>query len=431
MKKILSALLCMALLLGFAACAAKDDSAGAAPATPEPAQSAETPIPAPAATPETSPEILSPAPLSAEQYEGDFSGYKRIIPTAAEASSSLDYFGKIFYPEYAADGDVDTCWQEAGNGNGIGESICLQYEDTVSASLIKFRLGYAKNSDGYYMNARPSRLLVEFSDGRSISCDCPDENDWYTIELSEAVELDCVCFTIEEVYGGDDYLDTCIAEIGLYTEAPGNPPETEYSGGLTPPAQENQSQPPESTATGYKEPYASYIELLENKLWASDFGIDLESSSRMEGKSLQQLWGMSWDEYLDSYPVNYFVHDFNGDGVDELMVTGDCIIGLIEDCYFFGWNGSGVVYLGCVEMTPYSIYKDGDGYVLNFGVTETEWERSLRFEGGVPVAGDWLSYKYDEGLSPSDRGLELVQYAYQLNQFTGEPYLEPLYQLGK
>ncbi len=425
MKRFFSILLCAVLLICVCGCGAVEDPA--LPVLPPDAGNEEPSAQsAPAPTPEAEPEI-SEVPmeesLSAARYDGNYSGYERLVPAAARASSSLDYFGKIFYPEYAADGDINTCWQEAGKGNGVDEYIILEYAETVSASLIRFRLGYAKDDNGFYMNGRPSELLIDFSDGQSLSCAFPDDNGWYTVQLSESVELDWVSFTIEAVYGGDDYLDTCIAEICLYTESPGTPPETDYSGGLVPPDQP--AAKPEDTAAADKEHYEAYIELLETGRWTTDFGINLEASSRLEGKTLREFWDMSWEEYIRQYPVNYAIVDFDHDGVDELMICGNCVIGLIEDCYFFDYVDSRVVYMGSVEMTPDAVFHNGDGFVLTYGITMFCAELEISFANGVPVEGGYTSYDYGEQPGPSDRGLALACVCHELNSGV-EPYLDPL-----
>ncbi len=383
------------------------------PSEPEAAQPESDDTPVPTATP-----VLPPAPAGAgkQSYDADLPGYAVLNPVYVDASSALNYYGKVFKAEYVSDGDIATCWQEAAAGNGIGEYLTMDFGQTVSTSLIRFRIGYAKDDTGYYMNNRPSSLWIEFSDGQCISCAIPDENDWYTMYLPDPVYFDWVRFTIDDVYGGDEYPDTCISEIVIYTEGADGP--------LTP------QQPADLPSVYYKEPYASYIRLLETNCWATDFGIDLNDSSRLEGFSVYDFWDGGWNEYLDEYPVNYFVCDLTGDGVDELVITGNCMIGYIEDCFFFSYRNSQPVYLGSVEMTPGAIFRDEAGFILHDGATDTAWEARLSFNNGVPEIGQ-LQYFHYEDPNPIERGLETVQYCFERNAGLTKPYLDPLYELGR
>jgi len=432
MKKILAFALCICVLMGCTACAAKEDAALSAPAVPATtATPTATPEPTPALTPTPTPAPApTPAPLSTAYYEGDYSGYEPIIPSAAKASSSLEFSGKVYSADYAADGDLDSCWQEAAEGSGVGESLVLEYGSPVSISLLRFRMGFAKNDKLFYMNGRPARVLVEFSDGRSVVCDFPDENRWFTLELSEPVELDWLRLSLLEVYDGEDCQDTCISEIRAYGSCPGAPAETEYSGGLVPSTPNYLVGTTQTDSNGYKQPYAAYIELLETNRWATDFGIDLEDNPSLEGQTLQEYWNMSWEDYLVTLPVQYAVFDTNGDGVDELMVCGDCTIGIIDHCYFFTWNGSDVVYMGKVVMRPDCVYKDGDGFILCYSVSMSCSELGIRFENGSPIEGEWVRYSTEDNRWPSDRGLELVAVCHERNDYPF-PYLEPLIELAQ
>ena len=431
MKKLISVILCIVLLLSLCSCGkeatASDEGYGTV--TVEPVEPVDTHETEPEPTPEPTPEALS-----AVSYTGDFSGYRRIMPTAANASSALNFMGKIFFPEYAADGDISTCWQEGAAGAGAGESIMISFGREISADLLRLRLGHAKDDNSYYMNARPASLLIEFSGGESMVYDFPDTNEWHTIELSAAVKCEWVKLTIKSVYGGDEYEDNCIAEIAVYSESPGEGAETGYYGGLAIPVESTQAEATTTengSAPGSAgiEPYVSYISILEDNSWATDFGIDLEDNPSMEGMTIREMWYMSWEDYLVSYPVKYTVFDTNGDGVDELMICGDSTIGIIDHCYFFTWNGTEVVYMGKVCMRPDCVYKDGDGFILIHGVSMNVLECGLRFENGVPIEGEYVNYGAEDNCWPEDRGLELVAVCHERNEYPF-PNLVPLMELA-
>ena len=77
--------------------------------------------------------------------------------------------------------------------------------------------GYQKNEYAYYNNARPKEIGVEFSSGEKESYML---EDYYgksqKITFSEAKESSMIKVTIESVYEGSKYEDTCISEIQIY-----------------------------------------------------------------------------------------------------------------------------------------------------------------------------------------------------------------------
>ncbi len=420
MKKALSILLVFSFLLSLCACAKSETPTAYTPpsavSTPAPVIPEPEPTSAPVSTATDIP-VMPAAPLSATEHVGSTDGYVQTVAATAEASSSLEYAGKTFHPEYAADGNLESCWQEGAEGEGVGESLLINFSGSADISLIRFRGGYARDDGGYYANGRPAKLLLEFSDGQSISCSIPDRNDWFCIELSASVTVQWLRVTILEVYSGSAP-DTCITEICFYSEAPGSLSEGACLLGMPVPEANRLV-----TAVPEGEPYKSYIELLRSDSWATDYGFSIEDSSRLEGHSLEELYHGSLEEYLDEYPVNYFVWDVNGDGIDELLITGDIVIGYIENCYFFGWQGSQIVYLGCIPDCPSGLFSTEDGFLLHSGVTMSANDHYFDFQNGYVRLIRSLHYTYDEDTpSLQERGFTPLQYSYSKNFSFDDPY---------
>ena len=78
-------------------------------------------------------------------------------------------------------------------------------------------MGFWKTDNAYWENGRPAEIRLDFSDGSSIVCTLPDQMLEYEVRLSKAVQANWVKITILSVYGGTEFEDTCISEIGVYS----------------------------------------------------------------------------------------------------------------------------------------------------------------------------------------------------------------------
>ena len=138
----------------------------------------------------------------------------------ATASSCLPNQKEYNYSASNVLKDDDNCWCEGASGYGIGEWIKLDLPKLQKVKGIKIINGYAGTAKQYNDNGKASKILIEFSDGRSVSTNLTvfHENDRNTVqyvELTEAVETSYVKITIQEVIGGT-YEDTCITYIAPY-----------------------------------------------------------------------------------------------------------------------------------------------------------------------------------------------------------------------
>lgn len=154
------------------------------------------------------------------------------IVSSSQASSELDEKSANYSPDLAVDGDSGTAWVEGVDGQGMGESITLTFDQVYRVSGLDIRAGYQKSTDLYYKNSRPKTITVEFSDGTSEQCDLRDVNDKQTIFFSKPVATDRLTIRIDSVYAGNKYTDTAISEVFpiAYSTASGSWKAANYAG---------------------------------------------------------------------------------------------------------------------------------------------------------------------------------------------------------
>ncbi len=127
-----------------------------------------------------------------------------------------------YHPIKIDDGNLNTCWVEGADGDGIGEWAELKWESSHNLSNVFISSGFAGDETLFRENNRPKRLKMElFSQSGELldtsHLDLKDAKDVQAFPVGDS-GLDGVKrirFTIEDVYPGAKYDDTCIAEIGL------------------------------------------------------------------------------------------------------------------------------------------------------------------------------------------------------------------------
>ena len=130
------------------------------------------------------------------------------------ASILTDSFKKDYGPHQVLGGYESTVWAEGVEVPGYGESITLYLDDVHTIKQLKIVNGLINSSDGYYKNNRVASMIISFSDGTSQIANLSDDNTGYqVINLSQSVETSSITLTIDSVYSGYKYNDTCIAEV--------------------------------------------------------------------------------------------------------------------------------------------------------------------------------------------------------------------------
>lgn len=137
--------------------------------------------------------------------------------TDVYATSVLEATDEYEYePQCVLDGDSSTAWCEGVNGAGLGESITIELDEKCVLTGMGILNGYQKNEDIYYKNSRPAKVSIMFSDSDVETIALADERGWDYINFSKQHVSSYVQITIENVYVGNKYDDTCISEIELY-----------------------------------------------------------------------------------------------------------------------------------------------------------------------------------------------------------------------
>lgn len=116
------------------------------------------------------------------------------------------------------DGKTYTCWAEGASGYGIGEGISFTVATFGRSSItLNIYSGYHKSSQRYHQNGRPKNITLyvngipqthTFTDVM-----VPEAITIHGIEGSPFVEFE---ITIDSVYNGSKWSDTCISEIEIY-----------------------------------------------------------------------------------------------------------------------------------------------------------------------------------------------------------------------
>lgn len=137
------------------------------------------------------------------------------IESVSATGNVRDEYGN-YVPENAIDGREDTVWASDGAGN----SITVKLKETAKINEIQIKNGHWKQEEGkandylYYRNSRPKEITISFSDGtekHEILNDVYREEHY--IYLDEGVIADSFTISIDSVYPGTKYEDTCITEI--------------------------------------------------------------------------------------------------------------------------------------------------------------------------------------------------------------------------
>mgnify|MGYP003290453510 CR=1 FL=1 len=132
------------------------------------------------------------------------------------ASSSLAENNMVHSPERVIDGSFSTAWVEGTEGQGLGETITVHFDDKYLISGVRINSGYQKSTELFEKNSRPSKLIFTFSDGSNQICELKDISENQVIELKIPVKTESISFTILSVYSGSKYEDTAISEIYIY-----------------------------------------------------------------------------------------------------------------------------------------------------------------------------------------------------------------------
>lgn len=127
--------------------------------------------------------------------------------------------GNVYGPANLFDGDGRTAWCEGVPGDGAGQRLVLSITDGAPFDRILLFNGYQKSRTAFSRNARPRVLMVETDLGERIRFNLPDRTGELVLGLKRMAVREKVTFTIEDVYRGSHYTDTCISDLFLDFES--------------------------------------------------------------------------------------------------------------------------------------------------------------------------------------------------------------------
>lgn len=140
------------------------------------------------------------------------------------ASSRLKDANRTYPASNLFDGNYDNAWADGVSGEGVGETIYAMWTAggmRNKAYGIAIRNGYQKSEKIYNKNSRPKDVSIELG-GRRFSARLIDSRDgWQSVIFDTPIDFDCeieMTLTINSVYVGTIYEDTCITEIDLLVE---------------------------------------------------------------------------------------------------------------------------------------------------------------------------------------------------------------------
>lgn len=129
------------------------------------------------------------------------------------ATSVLPPIGSNRYdPSKLFDGRSDTAWVENDPGDGIGETITLDFGRERRLAGFEIMNGYDKDQRTWSNNSRVSRFELAM-DSRKIAAELPDRRGMNAFEFGAPVSTRSLELTILDVYPGEKYRDTAISQL--------------------------------------------------------------------------------------------------------------------------------------------------------------------------------------------------------------------------
>ncbi len=141
-----------------------------------------------------------------------------------KASSRLKDSARTYPVDNLFDGNYDNAWSDGVDGEGIGEKIWATWDVDSGAYEVQgiaIRNGYQKTEKIYTKNSRPSYIQININ-GSYFEARLLDYREgWQCVLFEEPVVFYGrvnMEITIEDVFAGRIYEDTCITELDLLVD---------------------------------------------------------------------------------------------------------------------------------------------------------------------------------------------------------------------
>ena len=158
-------------------------------------------------------------------YAGEVTGHVDVV-SASSAVAPLSHGDSryTFYPWATVDGDLRTCWQEAAEGPGIGESITYRFERPVDVDWLEVATGFQwpdhpDLGDLFAANGRVTALAVSADGAPAREVSLRDEPGWQRVCL-DAAGVEVITLTLQGVAAGERWSDASISEVRFWTGRP-------------------------------------------------------------------------------------------------------------------------------------------------------------------------------------------------------------------
>ena len=176
----------------------------------------------------TGEETVTPTPIEqsvtvSEDIPSELSGKTELYFQTAVASSALVQENTSIYngAECAGDGDVITSWQEGAEGDGIGETITIGFQNPQKVSYLEINAGNWRDSERWERNLKPKKLEIGVN-GEKYDVELRNVQKLQYIVFSKPVETVAFVLKITDVYlGAEGESDVPISEIRAFGEASG------------------------------------------------------------------------------------------------------------------------------------------------------------------------------------------------------------------
>lgn len=147
---------------------------------------------------------------------------KVLYPFSIKSTSYLIEDSRhIYHPYKLYDNNVSTSYSESLDGDGNGCKLFFYFQETVEINQIHFVNGFQENLDYYLLNNRAKSIMLEVYDddikvyNRKLKLTDTKEKQVIEIKDDSASEIkgNKIVLTLNEVYKGSKYDDTCLSEI--------------------------------------------------------------------------------------------------------------------------------------------------------------------------------------------------------------------------
>ena len=170
-------------------------------------------------------KAATPAPTGSapSQVVGNSSATTPITPiqmsdiSSVTASSEDNEDGYVHAGNLTIDGNTATCWAEGiPNNVGLNSYLMYNFNGTKKVSGMQIWTGHQKRTDLFYKNARPSEIQLHGSDGSIENVHLNDSMGMQSVTFSKPMEVSNIKLIVTNVYYGNKYSDTCIAEVKFF-----------------------------------------------------------------------------------------------------------------------------------------------------------------------------------------------------------------------